>query len=177
MEDAARAGVSDCRRVHVNDGRRPWTRACPLCGVALAPFTVTPASWIAGLSVGIVVTLVAALVPALHASRIPPVAAMQESATPDRPLTRLTVAGAVLTALGGGALWAGLTDHAGDGNALPALLVGLLFVLTGVALLAPVLAGPVATVLGGLFRGGRRDGWAGGTRPATRGARPSPRPR
>ena len=39
-------------------------------------------------SVGMLVTLVAALLPALRASRIPPVAAMQEAATPDRPLTR-----------------------------------------------------------------------------------------
>jgi putative ABC transport system permease protein len=121
-------------------------------GVELARFAVPPASWIGGLSVGIAVTLVAALLPALRASRIPPVAAMQESAAANRPLTRITVAGLVVTAVGGVALWAGLTDRAGEGNALPVLLVGLLLALTGAALLAPMLARPVAAVLGGLFR-------------------------
>jgi putative ABC transport system permease protein len=121
-------------------------------GVALAPFAVPAASWIAGLSVGIVVTLLAALVPALRASRIPPVAAMQESATADRSLARVTAGGAAVAVLSGVGIWAGLTDHAGAGNTLPALIVGLLLALTGAALLAPVLARPAASVLGGLFR-------------------------
>ena len=60
------------------------------------------------------VTVVAAFLPALRASRIPPMAALQEAATPDRPLTRLTVGGAVVDrGRRYAALALGLTGQAG----------------------------------------------------------------
>lgn len=122
-------------------------------GVQLAPLAVPASTVYVALAVGILVTMVAALVPALRAARIPPVAAMQESATADRPLGRITAAGAVVTAAGGALLWAGLTDHAGRGNALTALLIGLLLTLAGVALLTPILVRPVVSTLGAVFAG------------------------
>jgi putative ABC transport system permease protein len=120
-------------------------------GVELAPLSVPVTAIVASLTVGVLVTMVAALLPALRAARIPPVAAMQEAARADRPFGRLTIVGSVVTATGGVLLWAGLTDHAGDGNALAALLAGLLVALTGVALLTPMLARPVGFVLGAAF--------------------------
>ena len=120
-------------------------------GVALAPFAVPPSAVYGSFAVGILVTMVAALLPAMRAARIPPVAAMREAATADRPLTRITVAGAAVTLAGGALLWAGLTDHAGNGNSLVALLIGLLLVLTGAAMLTPSLARPVVPVLGAVF--------------------------
>src|SRR6185437_17083296 len=68
--------------------------------LALAGVGVPAAAIIGAFTVGILVTVVAALLPALRAARIPPVAALQESATPDRPLTRLTIAGAIVTMAG-----------------------------------------------------------------------------
>ena len=53
-----------------------------------------PRTVIGAFAVGIVVTAVAALMPALRAARVPPVAAMRDAATPDRPLIRQTIAGA-----------------------------------------------------------------------------------
>jgi putative ABC transport system permease protein len=120
-------------------------------GVALAPLGVPLPAVYGSFAVGIVVTMVAALLPALRAARIPPVAAMREAATADRPLTRITVAGAAVTLTGGGLLWAGLTEHAGKGNSLVALLIGLLLVLTGAAMLTPSLARAVVPVLGAVF--------------------------
>lgn len=120
-------------------------------GVALAPLGVPLSAVYGSFAVGILVTMVAALLPALRAARIPPVAAMREAATADRPLTRITVAGAAVTLAGGGLLWAGLTDHAGKGNSLVALLIGLLLVLTGAAMLTPSVARPVVPVLAAVF--------------------------
>jgi putative ABC transport system permease protein len=77
-------------------------------GLALAPLAVPLTAVIASLLVGVLVTVVAAVLPALRASRIPPVAAMQEVATPDRPLTRITVAGALIGAAGAATLGVGL---------------------------------------------------------------------
>jgi putative ABC transport system permease protein len=117
-------------------------------GVNLAPLAVPGSAVVSSFAVGIVVTMVAALVPALRAARIPPVAAMREAATPDRSLTRITVSGAVVTAAGGALLWVGLTA---SGNTLAALLIGLLLALTGVALLTPAVVRPVIWVLGRAF--------------------------
>jgi putative ABC transport system permease protein len=106
-------------------------------GLPLAGVGVPPAAVLGGFAVGLVVTLLAALLPAWRASRVPPVAAMQEAATPDRPLTRLTVAGSVVTLAGDGTLWV--------------LLAGVLLTFIGVALLTPMVARPVVSVLGRLF--------------------------
>ncbi|EEP70405.1 hypothetical protein MCAG_00732 [Micromonospora sp. ATCC 39149] len=105
---------------------------------------------ISAFAVGTLVTLVAALLPALRAARIPPVAALREVAAPDRPLTRLTVAGALITAIGVTALGIGLTGQGGEATLL-LLLGGVLVTFTGIALLTPMIARPIVSVLGLLF--------------------------
>ncbi|HEY0698721.1 MAG TPA: FtsX-like permease family protein, partial [Micromonospora sp.] len=52
-------------------------------GVALAGVGVPPAAVVSSFAVGLVITVLAAVLPALRAARIPPVAAMQDVATPD----------------------------------------------------------------------------------------------
>jgi putative ABC transport system permease protein len=117
----------------------------PLAGVGVPPMAI-----IAGFGVGLVFTLLAALFPAWRASRVPPIAAMQEAATPDRPLTRLTVSGVVVTLLGAAALAVSLTGNASGGE-LWLLLAGVLLAFVGVALLTPLFARPVVSVLGKVF--------------------------
>ncbi|SCF25233.1 putative ABC transport system permease protein [Micromonospora purpureochromogenes] len=119
-------------------------------GLALAGIGVPAAAVIGAFSVGLVITVVAALLPALRASRIPPIAAMQDVATPDRPLTKVTVAGAIVTAIGGTLLFLGLSGNAGD-NTLATILGGVLFAFIGVALLTPLISRPVVSLLGALF--------------------------
>jgi putative ABC transport system permease protein len=93
------------------------------------------------------ITVLAALLPAVRASRIPPVAAMRESATPDRSLTRLTVAGGAVLAVGGTFLGLGLTGKLGDAD-LMGVLGGLLTCFVGVALLTPIVSRPVVALVG-----------------------------
>ncbi|MEU5940173.1 FtsX-like permease family protein [Micromonospora sp. NPDC047548] len=119
-------------------------------GLALAGIGVPAAAVIGAFSVGLVITVVAALLPALRASRIPPIAAMQDVATPDRPLTKVTVAGGIVTAIGAGLLFLGLSGNAGD-NTLTTILGGVLFAFIGVALLTPLISRPVVSLLGALF--------------------------
>jgi putative ABC transport system permease protein len=118
-------------------------------GLALAPLAVPLTAVIASLLVGVLVTVVAAVLPALRASRIPPVAAMQEVATPDRPLTRITVAGALIGAAGAATLGVGL--YANVGSPLVLILTGVLVSFVGIALLTPLVSRPVVSVLGRLF--------------------------
>jgi putative ABC transport system permease protein len=119
-------------------------------GMDLAPIGVPLSAVISSFTVGILVTVVAAVMPALRASRISPVAAMQDVATPDRPLTKLTVAGTVVTAGGAAALGTGLFAATGD-TALYLILGGVLVTFIGVALLTPLISRPVVSLLGRLF--------------------------
>ncbi|OKI60473.1 ABC transporter permease [Micromonospora sp. CB01531] len=119
-------------------------------GLTLAGIGVPAAAVIGAFAVGLVITVVAALLPALRASRIPPIAAMQDVATPDRPLTRITVAGALVTAVGAALLFLGLNGNAG-GNTLATILGGVLFAFIGVALLTPLISRPVVSLLGAIF--------------------------
>ncbi|MGC4790444.1 ABC transporter permease [Micromonospora sp. DT178] len=119
-------------------------------GLTLAGIGVPLSAVVGAFAVGLVITVVAALLPALRASRIPPIAAMQDVATPDRPLTKVTVAGAIVTAVGGTLLALGLTGNAG-GNTLATILGGVLFAFIGVALLTPLISRPVVSLLGAIF--------------------------
>jgi len=115
--------------------------------------TVPTSAVVAAYGVGMVVTLIAALLPAVRASKTPPIAAMRDAATPDKPLTVLTIAGALVTATGAAGVAAALFDIPTDlGDwMLPALLGGVLLVFVGVALLTPALSRPVISVLGRAF--------------------------
>ncbi|MDG4797425.1 ABC transporter permease [Micromonospora sp. WMMD1082] len=121
-------------------------------GLTLAGVGVPASAVIGAFAVGLIITVVAALLPALRAARIPPIAAMQDVATPDRPLTKVTVAGAVVTGIGAVLLFLGLGGHAG-GNTLAAILGGVLFAFIGVALLTPLISRPVVAALGAVFSG------------------------
>jgi putative ABC transport system permease protein len=108
---------------------------------------VPPTAVIAAFVVGVGVTLVAALVPAVKASRIPPVAAMRDAATPDKPLTKITTFGAVVLAVGGAGMALALTGNA----SLWLLMGGVLLTFIGVALLTPFISRPIVSLLGRLF--------------------------
>ncbi|SEG66577.1 putative ABC transport system permease protein [Thermomonospora echinospora] len=113
-------------------------------------FTAMPVIW--SYVVGIGVTVVSAYFPARRAAKIPPVAAMRDDvALPQRSMRiriavggALTAGGAVLMALGLGGVELG-------GNVMIPIGVGALAVFLGVAMLAPVISGPVVRVLGAVY--------------------------
>ena len=109
------------------------------------------ANVVVALLVGIAVTLLASLRPALRATRVPPIAAVREGATlPESRFARYRLpAAALLTALGFAGLLAGLfVPDLGTGQILLYMLGGALLVFIGVALLSVRLVGPFAWTLG-----------------------------
>lgn len=116
----------------------------------LAGIGVPSSAIISAFSVGVVVTVLAAVMPALRASRIAPVAAMREAATPDRPLTKPTIAGAVTLAVGAGLLGFGFFGDPGDAR-LWTIMGGVLVCFIGVSLLTPLISRPVVSVIGKLL--------------------------
>ena len=104
-----------------------------------------------GLAVGFGVTLLSALLPAVHASRVHPLEALREAATHSRkPLRRRTQAGLALTGLAAALILVGLVTPLG----LPIAWVapGALFLVLGVTLLAPALLVPLADLFRAPFR-------------------------
>lgn len=113
----------------------------PAGGIVLKPRTVA-----VGFAVGLGFTVVAAVAPAIKASRVPPVAAMRDISidTSGRSLRR-TAIGSIVTALGILALVLGLL---GGGSTLVLVGVGAVVIFMGVAILGPLFARPVADVIG-----------------------------
>jgi putative ABC transport system permease protein len=106
---------------------------------------VRPATVIIGLLTGVTVTVVAALSPALKAARVPPVAAMRDTAIDRTGASRLRLAfGAVFAVAGVAAVLSGVVGTAP--GAVTAL--GALATLIGVVGLGPVGGGPGSRTLG-----------------------------
>jgi putative ABC transport system permease protein len=116
-------------------------------GLQVASVGVPAAAIISAFAVGLGITVLAAVIPAIRAARIAPVAAMRDAATADRPLTKVTVAGAFVLAAGGVMLALGLTGNA----SLWTFMGGVLLAFIGTALLTPLVAQPVAGLIGRIF--------------------------
>jgi putative ABC transport system permease protein len=112
-----------------------------------AELTLPAAAIAASYLVGVLITIVAALLPALRASRVAPMAALRDAATSDRPLTALTIMGTVPALLGVVAVAVALFGDLGDAT-LPALVGGVLLAFVGVAMLTPAIARPAVALLG-----------------------------
>ncbi|MFJ4097431.1 ABC transporter permease [Kitasatospora sp. NPDC089913] len=108
--------------------------------------------FVAGYAVGVVITVLAAWIPARRASRIAPIAALRDHGTPveARSNTVRAVIGLVLTAGGGGLLvLAAKAEKAATGGQFIGL--GVLLTLIGFVVLGPLLATTVVRVLGALL--------------------------
>jgi putative ABC transport system permease protein len=104
--------------------------------------TVKAATPIVGLVVGVLVTVVAAYLPARRAGRISPMAALRDAGTPaDGKAGKVrAVVGLLLTAIGGAALAAAATADSGSQGGMM-LSLGVLFTLLGIVVVGPLLAG------------------------------------
>ena len=117
----------------------------PTEGLVLLPRTI-----IVGLVIGVLVTVVAGLAPAIRASRIPPMAALRDDiALPARSLHFRAIAGALLLVAGLVAMTAGAAVGGGSGSQLVGL--GVVAALVGAIVVSPALAGPMVRVLGFAF--------------------------
>ncbi|HCT78093.1 MAG TPA: ABC transporter permease [Micromonosporaceae bacterium] len=130
-----------------------WLLKWALGAISGSPFpgsgvVVRPVVIIGTLLAGTLITLLAALFPALRASRVAPIEAMREAARPDRPMGRLTSAGLVLLAAGIVLLIFKGTKTI-DNNVIT-LGGGTLLTFIGAVLIAPALSRPVTAAIGKL---------------------------
>ena len=112
---------------------------------------ILPRTLLVGAAVGVLVTVIAGVAPARRASRITPIEALREGeGGPSSSLRRRAIVGGVVTVVGVAALLYGLFGGPSDA----ALIVGAGAALTfvGVAILSPLVARPIAGVIGAPFR-------------------------
>lgn len=113
---------------------------------------IGPDVFVAGYAVGIVITVVAAWIPARRASKIAPMAALRDHGTPAEARSNIvrTIIGLLLTAGGAGLLvLAAQAEKAATGGQY--LGLGVLLSLIGFVVLGPLLATAVIKVLGALL--------------------------
>ncbi len=117
----------------------------PRGGMQLAARTI-----VIGLCVGVGVTLLAALVPAVRATRVPPVAAMRDEALAEAPPSsrRRRVLTALVGLAGVALLVQGLFGGGAASSRITAMGLGSLLVFVGVALSARYVVRPLAAVVG-----------------------------
>jgi len=137
-----------------------------------------PRTLLASYVVGVLVTMVAAYLPARRAGRIAPVEALRDGvAMPETTVRRRLVAGLVVGLVGAGLVAAGFLGSGGLG--LLMVGVGILLALLGVALASPVLGRPLLVGLRAVYRRtfGAVGRCPGRTHCATRAGPRRPRPR
>lgn len=94
--------------------------------------------------IGTVITILSAILPALRSGRVPPVAAMRDTALDTvQKLTRRVAIGLVLISAGAVGLFAAMNDAP-----VAILGLGVLGVFAGVLVIGPALSKPVAVLLG-----------------------------
>ena len=125
----------------------------PAVGIELptASLSIKPRTVIVGLATGLVITLVAALVPARRASRVSVMAALREDAAgpPKAGILRRTLFGALVSAIGLAALFFGLYGDTGSGpSPITYVGVGTAVIFLGIFVLSPLAARPVTNLLG-----------------------------
>ncbi len=119
-------------------------------GLPAASIEIRPRTIIVALLIGVVVTVIASVGPALRATRVPPIAAVQEGATlPPGRFSRIApyLAG-VLVVLGVLLFVYGLFGDLGATDALWILAIGAVLVFLGVGMLARFVVRPLARAIG-----------------------------
>jgi len=112
--------------------------------VPAGSLVVSTATIVTCLAVGTVVTLASAIIPARRAGRVPPIAAMREVAIDHAARSRRRIViGSVVLAAGIAVLVAGLS-----GGTVSLVGIGAAVMFQAVSILAPVLARPVARLIG-----------------------------
>ncbi|MET7647383.1 FtsX-like permease family protein [Streptomyces sp. NPDC005426] len=115
--------------------------------IPAGPLVVSPTTVVAAFAVGVLITVLAAWLPARRAAKIPPVAAMnsQYAVATVKSLVLRNSIGGVIALLGGATVVAGAAQAGSNGQLL--LAGGAFLTLIGIIILIPLLSRPVIALV------------------------------
>ena len=117
-----------------------------------ARLVVEPDTILLALVIGVAVTVVASLLPAVRATRVPPLAALRDVALDRSNLSRPRLVAGVVGLVAGGWWLSAAWRSEGDTSAIPVVGLGAGLVVVGFLVVGPVLAGRSVRLLGGPLR-------------------------
>lgn len=118
-------------------------------GLPAGPIILGLRTWIVSIIVGVGITLLAALAPARRAASIPPIAAISDDFTLSVVSSRRrSIVGVVIGVAGAAFVLLGVFGSGGISSRLLTLALGALLLFLAVSLLSPLVARPVARLLG-----------------------------
>lgn len=110
--------------------------------------SITPSTAITAIIVGLVVTAASAIVPAVRATRVPPIAALRDVAIDNSGRSKGRSILGLLMLIGGGLLVIPAFQAEPPSSALPGIGLGLALILGAVLVLGPVIAKPLSRLVG-----------------------------
>lgn len=115
----------------------------PTTSVIVRPFTV-----VAAFVTGLLVTIVAAMIPAVRATRVPPLAALRDVAVDRAGASRIRFALGMVVLVASALCLSTAWTSGGDTDALPTVGLGAALAIVGAVVIGPVVAGPTVRGLG-----------------------------
>jgi putative ABC transport system permease protein len=109
---------------------------------------VQPDTIVLSLAIGVLITVLASLFPAIRATRVPPLAALRDVAIDRSNLSKARIGFGLVAIVAGAVNLSAAWRAAGDTKVLPQVGVGGVLVIVGFLVVGPVLAGRTVRVLG-----------------------------
>jgi len=117
-------------------------------GLPSAGLVIEPSIAARAIIVGLIITAIAAVGPAVRATRVPPMAALRDVAIDSSGDSRIRLAGGILLLAGGAFLTRPAFADLPTSDNLPRVGLGMFGIIVGVLVLGPVMARPRARITG-----------------------------
>ncbi|CAN5541378.1 ABC transporter permease [soil metagenome] len=113
-----------------------------------ASLTITPGTAIFAILVGLGITAGSAILPAIRATRVPPIAALRDVAIDTADRSKLRAIGGVLLLIAGGVSIIPAFGSDPTTDQLPGIGIGMALIVVAILVLGPVLARPLSRLVG-----------------------------